>query len=276
MTTLFPESPVKIQKTTNKPWGFWATIAFSFIAFIVMSIIQGIVLVVYAMNQGIDLDINNDNFAESINAIALDGDLLGLAEIPSAIIGVGLILLFASMRKPLSTKNYLHLHWPGTVTILKWLGIMFLGMIVMQIAMVSLGVETPSFMTDVYGSTEHKWVLWIAVIIGAPFFEEFLFRGFLFEGLKHSLSKITNARIGTILTVISTAGIWAVIHMQYGWAEISSIFFVGILLGIARLKTGSLYVPIAMHMMMNLLASVAMEFQPELEAFERSAVGFIF
>jgi len=31
-----------------------------------------------------------------------------------------------------------------------------------------------------------------------------------------------------------------------------------------------------MHMMMNLLASVAMEFQPELEAFERSAVGFIF
>jgi len=276
MTTLFPESPVEIQKNSNKPWGFWATIGFSLIAFIVMSIVQGIVLILYAINQGVDIDINNDELAESINKFALDGDLLGLAEIPAAIIGVSLILFFASLRKPLSTKNYLHLHWPGTGTILKWLGIMFLGMIAMQIAMVSLGAETPSFMTDVYGSTEHKWVLWIAVIIGAPFFEEFLFRGFLFEGLKHFLSKITNARIGTIITVISTAGIWAVIHMQYGWAEISSIFFVGILLGIARLKTGSLYVPIAMHMMMNLLASVAMEFQPELEALEKSAVGFIF
>ncbi|MEE9446020.1 MAG: type II CAAX endopeptidase family protein [Cocleimonas sp.] len=272
MTTLSHEEK---QEPITNPWGFWATIGFSIIAFVVMSIIQGVVLVIYAINQGIDMDINNEDLAESINAIALDGDLLGLAEIPSAIIGVSLILLFASMRKPLSIKSYLHLHWPGIGTILKWLGIMFLAMIAMQVVMISLGVETPSFMTDVYGSTEHKWILWIAVVIGAPFFEEFLFRGFLFEGLRHSLSKITNTSIGTIITVILTAGIWAVIHMQYGWIEISSIFFVGIILAIARLKSGSLYVPIAMHMMMNLLASVAMEFQPELEALEKSAVGFI-
>jgi membrane protease YdiL (CAAX protease family) len=46
--------------------------------------------------------------------------------------------------------------------------------------------------------------------------------------------------------------------MQYGWFEIISIFFIGILLGIAKIKTKSLYVPIAMHMLMNLAASVGM------------------
>ncbi len=268
-------SPLSAAENSPKPWGFWATIAFSLIAFIVLSLIQGIVLVIYAIQQGAEFNINDGIFTESINKYALDGDLLGLAQIPSATVGVALIIWFASMRKPLSVKQYLYLYWPTIGSLLKWLGIMFLVMIGMQIVMTSLGVETPSFMTDVYGSTEHKWVLWIAVIIGAPFFEEFLFRGFLFEGLRHSFSKLTSSAVGTTLTVLITSGIWAVIHMQYGWIEIISIFAIGIALAIARLKTGSLYVPIAMHMMMNFLASLAMEFQPELEQLEKSAVGFI-
>jgi membrane protease YdiL (CAAX protease family) len=152
---------------------------------------------------------------------------------------------------------------------------MLLVMIGMQVVMLSLGVETPSFMTNVYSSTEHKWVLWLAVIVGAPFFEEFLFRGFLLEGLRHSFSKLTNSAVGTTLAVLITSGIWAVIHMQYGWIEIVSIFVIGIAFAIARLKTGSLYVPIIMHMMMNFFASLAMEFQPELEQLEKSAIGFI-
>ena len=270
MTTLLKE-----ESNNLKPWGFWATIAFSLIAFVVMSLIQGIVLAIYAAQQGTKFDLNDKNFTESINNYALDGDLLGLAEIPSATVGVLLILWFASLRKSITVKQYLHLYWPRIGSILKWLGIMFLVMIGMQVVMVSLGVETPSFMTDVYSSTEHKWVLWVAVIIGAPFFEEFLFRGFLFEGLRHSFSKITNSAIGTTLTVLITSGIWAVIHMQYGWIEILSIFAIGIAFALARLKTGSLYVPIAMHMMMNFFASLAMEFQPELEQLEKSAVGFI-
>jgi membrane protease YdiL (CAAX protease family) len=271
MTTLLKEE----ESNNLKPWGFWATIAFSLIAFVVMSLIQGIVLVIYAAQQGTKFDLNDKKFTESINNYALDGDLLGLAEIPSATVGVLLILWFASLRKSITVKQYLHLYWPRIGSILKWLGIMFLVMIGMQVVMVSLGVETPSFMTDVYGSTENKWLLWVAVVIGAPFFEEFLFRGFLFEGLRHSFSKITNSAIGTTLTVLITSGIWAVIHMQYGWIEILSIFAIGIAFALARLKTGSLYVPIAMHMMMNFFASLAMEFQPELEQLEKSAVSFI-
>jgi membrane protease YdiL (CAAX protease family) len=257
---------------TVTPWGFWATIAFSLIVFLVMSAIQGLVLGIYAASNGLIDTENKDDMAASLQKIAMDGDLLGMAEIPSALIGVGLILLFASMRKPLSVSSYLHLKRPKISSILQWLGIMLLAMIAMQGLTIFFEIETPEFMTEVYGSTENKWLLWTAVIIAAPFFEEFLFRGFLFEGLQHSFSKITNTSISTILTVILTSGIWAIIHMQYGWFEIINIFAIGINLAIARLKPGSLYVPIAMHMSMNLLASIAMEFQPELE---KASLGFI-
>ena len=111
---------------------------------------------------------------------------------------------------------------------------------------------TPEFMTRVYSSTQNLPLLWIAVAVGAPFFEEFLFRGFLLEGLSRS-------RLGLTGAILLTSASWAIIHMQYGWFEIISIFFVGIALCIAKLKSNSLYVPIAMHMLMNLVASIGME-----------------
>lgn len=265
MTTQISE-----ESLAPKPWGLIGTVVFSFIAFIVMSLIQGLVLVVYALKSGFVFDLSDPALTNKIQSLALDGDLLGLAEIPSAIIGVSLIVIFASMRKPLTVRRYLDLYWPKFTTMLKWLGIMFLGMIIMQFAMNALGVETSQFMIDIYGSTENKLLLWTAVVIGAPFFEEFLFRGFLLEGLRNSFSRLINPNFGAFLAITISSGIWAIIHMQYGWIEIGSIFAIGILLGIARIKTGSLYIPIAMHMMMNLLASLAMEFQTELEQLEKS------
>ena len=107
-------------------------------------------------------------------------------------------------------------------------------------------------MTKVYANTQNLPLFWIAVSIAAPFFEEFLFRGFLLEGMSKS-------RLGLTGAIILTSATWAIIHMQYGWFEIISIFFIGILLCIAKVKSKSLYVPIAMHMLMNLTASIGME-----------------
>ena len=48
----------------------------------------------------------------------------------------------------------------------------------------------------------------------------------------------------------------ASIHLQYDVYQIGTIFFIGILLGVARIRSGSLYVPLAMHTLINLLATV--------------------
>ena len=48
---------------------------------------------------------------------------------------------------------------------------------------------------------------------------------------------------------------WAAIHMQYELFQIVMIGVLGVLLGIAKLKTRSLYITLAMHSLHNLIAT---------------------
>ena len=73
--------------------------------------------------------------------------------------------------------------------------------------------------------------------------------GFMFSGLKSS-------RIGPIGAIILTSLIWAGLHTQYDLYGMCQIFAGGLLLGYARLKSGSIFVPLAMHALMNLIATI--------------------
>jgi membrane protease YdiL (CAAX protease family) len=55
--------------------------------------------------------------------------------------------------------------------------------------------------------------------------------------------------------VVITSLLWALIHLQYGPYEISTVFILGLILGVARLTTGSIYTSIAMHAFVNLVAT---------------------
>jgi len=186
-----------------------------------------------------------------VNAHLFNGDAIAIAEIPAAIVGVFMVIWFASMRKPLSATAYLELYKPTLKSLLKYLGLMILAMIIMEVINQGLARPTPEFMIKVYENTRNLPLLWIAVGVAAPFFEEFLFRGFLLEGLARS--------IGVVGAILITSATWAIIHMQYGWFEIITIFFIGILFAVAKIKSNSLYVPVAMHMLMNLAASLGMQ-----------------
>ena len=76
-----------------------------------------------------------------------------------------------------------------------------------------------------------------------------MFRGFLFKGLLGS-------KLGEIGTVLVTAGAWAGIHFQYEAYGKVTVFIFGLLLGYARLRTRSLYTPLYLHSLMNLLATL--------------------
>ncbi len=245
-------TPIKnTQEMRNPYWGFWATIGFGLLIFITFSLIQAILLIGYGIYLQ-DWELDSD-FAASLNTLVFNGDAIAIAEIPSALIGTALVLLFASIPKVISVKEYLKIHIPPLTTILKWLGIMVLVILLMEGSNNLLDRETPEFMGEVYGNTNNFIILWIAVIIGAPLFEEFLFRGFIFESLKQSA-------LGLVGATLITASSWAIIHLQYGWYEIFTIFLIGIVFAVAKHKTNSIYIPIFMHILMNLTASVMMEF----------------
>ncbi|MFC1958097.1 lysostaphin resistance A-like protein [Chloroflexota bacterium] len=104
-------------------------------------------------------------------------------------------------------------------------------------------------MVNVYNTSVWPPLLWAALIIFAPAFEETFFRGFLFEGFRQS-------RIGIIGTIGLTALTWAALHMQYDIYGIVTIFIMGVLLGIVRLKTDSLWSPLLIHAFFNFVATL--------------------
>ena len=117
-------------------------------------------------------------------------------------------------------------------------------------ALVNYALDIPvesDVMTDAYITSVWPALFWIATIIFAPLFEEVFFRGFLFEGFRYSRMGVTGA-------VLLTSFVWAGFHMQYGLFQIAAIFVLGIILGVVRYRTGSLWPPLVMHVCNNLLA----------------------
>lgn len=106
----------------------------------------------------------------------------------------------------------------------------------------------PEFM-QVAWATAEKVSLTIAVAAVAPVTEELIFRGFLISGLRPT-------RLGASGAVLVSAFAWAAIHGQYGFYEMATIFALGVLLGTARMKTGSVLVPIALHALSNVISTV--------------------
>ena len=86
----------------------------------------------------------------------------------------------------------------------------------------------------------------LAVSLLGPIAEELIFRGWLFGMLEK--------RVGVGLTILLTAVGWALLHYSYSWLVILVIVVDGILLGLARWRTRSVYGPMAMHALYNLYA----------------------
>ena len=87
----------------------------------------------------------------------------------------------------------------------------------------------------------------LAIGIIGPIAEELAFRGLLMAWLRR-------IRVPALLAILIAAALWSVIHLQYAPLVLLLIFIDGIALGLARHYSGSLYVPIVMHMSGNLFS----------------------
>jgi membrane protease YdiL (CAAX protease family) len=87
----------------------------------------------------------------------------------------------------------------------------------------------------------------LAVCFAGPAMEEVVFRGLLF-------ALFLRTPLGGWGTVAVTAAAWSVLHWNYSISVVFVIFVSGLVLGGARLRTGSLLLPIFMHILWNLFA----------------------
>jgi membrane protease YdiL (CAAX protease family) len=95
----------------------------------------------------------------------------------------------------------------------------------------------------------------IMVAVGAPFFEELFFRGFLRTALQ--------TRLGSHGAVFAQAALFGLAHLGEvsGWANVSivlAMFSLGVVLGYTAKFTGRLVPGMAAHCLFNLVAVISL------------------
>lgn len=103
-----------------------------------------------------------------------------------------------------------------------------------------------------------EWLAWteqlslgedlIVFVLLAPVAEEIFFRGAMFAALLRRWGIWTAALVPSL--------IWALLHVQYEWWIVASLFGSGVLLAMVRWKGGSLYLPVGLHAAWSLLVTL--------------------
>ncbi|MGF1499822.1 MAG: lysostaphin resistance A-like protein [Elainellaceae cyanobacterium] len=237
------------ENATNRAhWGLGPTIGLSLCVMVVFIAVQTLVAAIAA-----GIAIANQPQAELasvLEQVSTSGLVLAAATVVSAPVCVGLIAVFIRLRRGAPPKRYLELKRPSPLVVGVWLLMTVVFMVGVD-ALKSLidRPVAPTFTADIYQTAYFLPLLYLAIVVAAPVFEEIFFRGFLFQGIRYS-------RLGAAGAVLFTSLLWAVIHRQYDRYDMGGIFLFGILLAIAQLRTRSLYIPIAMHALNNLIALI--------------------
>jgi uncharacterized protein len=181
---------------------------------------------------------------------ACNGLLVSLATWASAPACVALVVLLVRVRKQLSVRDYLSLHRVSIWRFLAWAALLLIFIAIADGTTWLLDRDVVgNFMIESYRTAVIVPLLLASLWIAAPVFEETFFRGFMFRGIQQS-------RLGTLGAVLITAFVFAVMHLQYNAYEIAVVFLGGILLGVARATSNSLYLTICLHSLMNIVATV--------------------
>jgi uncharacterized protein len=243
------EGPLPVAFAEKKYWGAWATAGLGFAIFILHSITQVITLVLY-----LAIKLANSPEADfSLIAGIVEnklGLILALAVIASTIVGVAFVVLFARLPGKISVSDYLGLRGISGKTIL-WSLAIAIGFLLLSEGFSTITGSSSNTELQVNAYKTSMWppLLFFAVVIAGPAFEEIFFRGFLFEGFR-------NSRIGIAGTIFLTTLLWTTLHIQYDIYGMVTIFVLGIVIGVVRVRTNSLWSCLLIHFVVNLTAMV--------------------
>ena len=239
---------------SSKIWGFWGTFLWGIVIGGLLFLGQLIPLVIYMIIIGETITL--ENFFLFAQKVETDAFLLSVSVIGSALIVVPLVFGIAKLKKGSVLKEYFDLRAYSWKTFWIWMGVLLLLLVFEGFALEAMGVEqTPNFMLNIKFPNKFSiYLLLFSVMFMAPLIEEVVFRGFLLKGFSKTF-------MGAEGAVALTSLLWAVMHLQYEFAYVAVIFMIGLVFGYARIKTGSLFVPMTMHMVMNGIASLGLFFE---------------
>lgn len=224
-----------------KPWGLLATCGLAAIVWYTLELLQA--AMGYSLGQVLT-GFKLIDPGESLQAISF-----ALITCFTTVLCGALVFAAAALKIEMLPRDYLALGPVPAALTARWL--IAMAVIVLQADLVLYLVKgelLPAQWVEVYRSVNSPVLFWFALVVATPIFEELLFRGFIFAGIRASW-------LGDVGAVLITAIAWTAIHQEYDPLEFVLIFIVGVVLGIARLRTGSVLVTIAMHMLHNLISA---------------------
>jgi len=137
----------------------------------------------------------------------------------------------------------------------KWLLALGVGNLLVDVALLVPvaqlgGVESDPFLEDLLRTSNigELALAFLTIAVAVPIIEELLVRGIVMRALTY--------KWGAVVGVLGSAAIFALLH--FSW-QAPFAFVSGIVWGVALLRTGSLAVSIALHMLQNGTAFVAFQ-----------------
>lgn len=246
MTNSLPSEAAPVA--TPRPYGFWSTMGLSLLVLVAyLTLVNAVSYAIVVRQAAGDPEANTLALLMEIES---NGFALLTALSAAGLLCAGLVLFFAWLRKGVTPSDYLCLKPVGGKTFAAWAGII-VGFLVLfhLISLVIRPESTTEMYLALYETAVYPAIFWVAIVVTAPVFEELFFRGFMFRGIEAS-------RLGTWGAIVITALIWSAIHLQYEIKIVAFLFVLGILLGVARARHGSVTLTIGLHMLVNLIAGV--------------------
>lgn len=240
--------PLPPPPPPKRYWGAWATVGLSAAVIAIMLMIQVAMTVVYVfLRMAREPDLDLFGLLESPGQF---GFFIILSVALTSAIGAGLVIGAIKLRSNSNLKDYLALHVPRPRALL--IAIAVFGGLVLAMQGADMVLQRPppeDMLSDAYRTVGSPLFFWVTVVIIGPVFEEMLFRGFLFVGLRDS-------RIGLAGTLLITSLAWAAMHIQYDLYGMFWILVLGLALGLVRHRTNSLWVVIILHGLNNAAATL--------------------
>lgn len=246
------ESDYETQSSESKPtprWGLVATLLWSALVASVFLVVQGLILAVIVADAHHGISRTRPEIVEQLRLAAINGTIISYITCATALVCTGLLVAIIKLKRGAMLRAYLCLKSVAIADVLKWSVLTAALIFISDIITILRGRSiVPDFSRTAYTTADPIWLFWVAFVLAAPLSEEIFFRGFLFRGIETSALKPTGA-------IIVTAALWTMLHIQYDAYILVSVFCSGLLLGAARVATGSLLLPIGLHMFTNFVAT---------------------
>lgn len=158
------------------------------------------------------------------------------------------LVFLAAGVKAQSWRQTLAFHRVTLTSLGFWLSVWVAYLLLQTLVNGVFEIPSNDFLASISGTRSLALALVVTTL--APVLEELLFRGYLFNAWRHT-------RLGLPGTLLLTSVLFVGLHVnQYHWVHLTFVFMLAMILGMAREKTGSIWVPVILHGANNLISAV--------------------